>query len=573
MFIFFEALLANIIIAGYGFLTKRIFNLKISSENFSSHFFFGLITLCYLGVLINIFVAIKSIVSFIVIGVGVLLFFLNLKTFFFKTFLFQIIFCCLIVFVLLIKSKVYDDYALYYLPAITKITDSNLILGLSNIHFRFGHNFSLFYGISLFKNNFFSYQWSFLIPALLYSNFIVYIIFNILKKKSSSLILPISICLLFLYSVKFYDFGNHGLDVPSSIYFFLIIFLFLKVFDQNIHKEKVINLLKKILIISLFLITLKISYIPVFIFSLILVVMFWKKIILKVKKNIFVILVPFLIWIVSNLLITSCILYPKKELCLPLPWSSPEKKWISSPEEVFIELSAWSKGWIDSVPNRGADLKFTSREDYINHQKQFLDSNWLFAYSNHFRNHVLKFIITIFFIIAFVNFIFRRQLEIIGNYDRKLLLFFLFYSFFAIIYWISTAPLLRFGFAHLFIFIFSFFLLIFKKTVYSLSAKYIKYFITFCLIIFISRNLDPSRVNNFNDNFFRPYPNIFSKSQIKHLPTYNTVSVDGGVLNITNGRECFDIPSPCTQFSTIQTSKIKIVKRWIFKSIEINRND
>ena len=116
-------------------------------------------------------------------------------------------------------------------------------------------------------------------------------------------------------------------------------------------------------------------------------------------------------------------------------------------------------------------------------------------------------------------------------------------------------------------------MLIFKKTFYRLSAKYIKYFITFCLIIFISRNLNPSRVNNFNDNFLRPYPNIFSKSQIKHLPTYNTVSVDGGVLNITNGRECFDIPSPCTQFSTIQTSKIKIVKRWIFKSIEINRND
>ena len=92
MFILFEALLANIIIAGYGFLTKRIFNFKISSENFSSHFFFGLITLCYLGVLINIFVAIKSTVSFIVIGVGVLLFFLNLKSFFLKLSCFKLFF-------------------------------------------------------------------------------------------------------------------------------------------------------------------------------------------------------------------------------------------------------------------------------------------------------------------------------------------------------------------------------------------------------------------------------------------------------------------------------------------------
>jgi hypothetical protein len=571
MIIFFEALLANLTIAGYGILSKKIFNLSSFSENFINNFFFGIILLSYVGIFINIFTPLTSVISYIVISLGLFLFFLNFKNFFNKIFFYQIIFCSFVVFFLLIKSNVYDDFPLYYLPAITKITESNIVLGLSNIHFRFGHNFSIFYATALFKNNLLGYQWSYLIPALIYANFIVFLIVNIQKKNNNTLLFFLSLCLLSLYLVKFYDFGNHGLDIPASIYFFIIVFMFLKSFEKNIKDKEIINLLKKILIISLFLITLKISFIPAFVFSFIIIVKFWKKIVFIKKKNIIIIFLPFLIWIFSNLLITSCVIYPKKEFCIDLPWASPEEKWISSPDEVFIELSAWSKGWVDSLPSRS--MTFQTREDSINHQKSFLSSNWLVAYSHHFKNHVLKFIIISLIIVSLVTFYLRQRLVTINKSDNRFLLFLFAYSILATSYWFFTAPLLRFGFSQLFIFIFSLFLLIFQKTIYHFSPKSIKYFIIFLLFVFLARNLNGSRDNNFNNNFFRPYPDVFSKSASKYLPAYNTVSLDDGILNITNGRECFDIPSPCTQFTTIDISRIKIVKRWIFKSFEIKKNN
>jgi hypothetical protein len=571
MLIFFESLLANIVIVGYGILAKKIFNLWTFSENFINNFFFGIIFLSYVGIFINIFIPLTSAISYIVISLGLFLFFFNFKNFFNKDFFYQIFFCSLIVFFLLVKSKVYDDFPLYYLPAITKITESNIVLGLSNIHFRFGHNFSMFYATSLFKNNLFDYQWSYLIPALIYANFIVFLIVNILKKKNNTLSFFLSLCLLSLYLVKFYDFGNHGLDIPASIYFFIIVFMFLKSFEQNIKDIEIINLLKKILIISLFLVTLKISFIPVLFFSFILIAKFWKKITFIKKKNIIIIFLPFLIWIFSNLLITSCIFYPKKEFCINLPWASPEEKWISSPDEVFIELSAWSKGWVDSLPSRS--MIFETREDYISHQRSFLSGNWLVAYSHHFKNHVIKFIITSLIVVLFVTFYFRRRLVTINKSNKRFLQFLFLYSILASSYWFFTAPLTRFGFSQLFIFIFSLFLLIFQKTIYHFNLKSIKYFIIFLLFVFLARNLNGSRDNNFNNNFFRPYPDVFSKSATKYLPAYNTVSFDEGILNITNGRECFNIPSPCTQFSTIDISRIKIVKRWIFKSFEIKINN
>jgi len=570
MLLFFEAIVINVVIAGYGFLAKKIFRFEYDEDlHFQEQIFFGIIFLTYLSLLINIFAPISSGISYCIILTGIFFFFQYLKIVFFKKIIKLIFISSSIIFFLLIKSKVYDDYALYYLPSITKITESNIILGLSNIHFRFGHNFSLFYGMAIFKNDLLKHSWSLLILSLIYANFVIYLIYNIFsfKKKSySSLSSSLSLFLLIIILIRYYDFGGHGLDVPASIFSFWVILIFIKIYDSNQTFNYLI--FSKIAFISFFVITLKLSHLFIFILSIIIFLKFWKNIIISKKKKLFFLSLPFIIWIITNILISSCFIYPKKEFCLSTPWSAPEKNWISSPDEVFTELSAWSKGWIDSVPNRGANLNFKSREEYVQHQKSFLNGNWLEGYRFHFVNHVLKFFIILLIILSIYFLIFRKNLIIINTKQKFVLKILALYSSISLAYWFFSAPLLRFGFSFIILFFFVVFCLLLNK-LFVFNEKKIKYLIFFLFFIFFLRNLNFSRDNNFNDNFLRPYPNTYSKSHYKFSPSYTKVSFEYGNLYVTDGRECFDLPSPCTQFSNIELSRIKIVKRGIFKSIEI----
>ena len=162
---------------GYGsILCKLLF--KKNTEYKSEFFFFGVFLLCFLCLIINIFLPINIYVTLTIFLFGLIFFYFynNHKD---NKLLKQIFISSLLTTILLSFGKTYDDFGVYHLPTIQKITESNISLGEVNIHFRFGHNFILFYLIALFKSSLENYNLIFIPQALIYSWFIIYLVNNL----------------------------------------------------------------------------------------------------------------------------------------------------------------------------------------------------------------------------------------------------------------------------------------------------------------------------------------------------------------------------------------------------------
>jgi hypothetical protein len=578
MLIILEAVLANIILVGYGIFFKKIFRLRYVLHYYSESIFFGLIFLSFFGLLINFFLPLNSIVSFLIFSFGILLFFLDFRKNFNKKkelCIFLITSSLLVLFVLSF-SKVYDDFGLYHLPSVIRISESNISLGVSNINFRYGHNFILFYVMAFFTNDILGLQGILLIEAIIYVNFLIFLLNNFYKRRNPFLE-KLSLFLLIIFLVKFFDFGDQGLDVPIVIFFFLIIYYFVHIFYLN-KQVSVFNFFKIIFILSLFIISLKLSQILIIILPL-TIFFYFRNLLVDYEKIKYYLMIatPFFLWLLSNLLLSSCILYPVKQTCLNTSWSPPQENWNSSPAEVYTEISAWSKGWIDSLPGRGAKVEWENRGQVLNHMKNFTNGEWKTVWFNvHFKEKIFKNILFYLSIIVLFYFSFRKNnINYFNDSANILNKYLLIFSSLSIVFWFNTAPLLRFGFAQIILFIFclgNIFLLnnirIFPK------KKNTQLIVIVSLSIFFIRNAFLQKVNNFKIDYLRPYPSFYSKSVIKSQPAYDTlIFFNNLILNISNGANCFDIPFPCSDFiRSKDKSNIDIKKELIFKKFIVIKN-
>lgn len=551
---------------GYGsILYKLLF--KKNTEYKSELFFFGVFLLCFLCLIINIFLPINIYVTLTTFLFGLIFFYFN-NNHKDNKLLKQIFISSLLTTILLSFGKTYDDFGLYHLPTIQKITESNISLGEANIHFRFGHNFILFYLIALFKSSLENYNLIFIPQALIYSWFIIYLVNNLFYQKDY-FIKSLCLFILGIFLIKFYNYGDHGLDIPVVIFFFIIIIYFSQYFIHTNGIDKNSNdVFIKILFLSIFLVTLKISliliiFLPLFLF------LFYEKKLFKQNFKIFVfIFFLTLVWIFSNILISSCIIYPVNLLCFNLPWSPPQSNWNSSVSDVYMEVSAWSKGWIDSLPDRGKNFDW-SYASFIKSVTTFLNSNWYLVWFNgHFIKKIFPFILSIFFIYTCLLLILKK------NFDKnlpkyKIIIFLLsIFSLLNLIFWFNTAPLLRFGFSQIILITF---LITFVVIQFNLNnIKKIKIIIMVFFFIFIARNINLLKLENFQRDLLRPYPSYFSKSVSKEIPNFKSIYLNKDLnLNITNGQECFDISFPCTHFTEIKYSRL-IADRWfIFKVFKV----
>ena len=469
----------------------------------------------------------------------------------------------------------YDDFGLYHLPSVIRISESNISLGVSNINFRYGHNFILFYVMAFFRNNILGLQGILLIEAIIYVNFLLFL-FNNFYKKRNIFLTKFNLLLLIIYFVKFFDFGDHGLDVPISVFFFLTIYYFIHIFSLT-QSSSIFVFFKIIFIISLFVISLKLS--QIFILFLPLIIFFhYRNLLINYKKIKYylMIVVPFFLWLLSNLIISSCIFYPVKQTCFNTSWSPPQKNWNSSPEEVYIEISAWSKGWIDSLPARGANIAWDNREQIMNHMKNFINGKWENVWLNtHFKNHIIKNLLFYFFIIFLFYFCFRKnKMKSLDCNFNILNIYLLIFAFISIIFWFNTAPLLRFGFPQIILFAFCLGNIFLLKKIYIFpKQRSAQILVIVSLSIFFMRSTFMQKVNNFKIDYLRPYPSFYSKSIISLQPAFNTLFFSNNLfLNITNGNNCFDIPFPCSDFVGINSTNIKVQQKIIFKKFVVLNN-
>ena len=75
------------------------------------------------------------------------------------------------------------DAGLYHLPYINILNESNLIVGISNIHFRYGHISIIQYISAIYNNIFFSNNGILVPPSIIFLALIGYLILESIKSK------------------------------------------------------------------------------------------------------------------------------------------------------------------------------------------------------------------------------------------------------------------------------------------------------------------------------------------------------------------------------------------------------
>tara|TARA_B100001093_G_scaffold519987_2_gene611908 strand:- start:17551 stop:19242 length:1692 start_codon:yes stop_codon:yes gene_type:complete len=556
--IFFGSLVSSIIFISYGtlfslfFLKKKISHLDpcISGLN-------GFIVIGFLSLFLNFFFPINKIVGTILLLISVIIFmyYLSFKNRN-KKLIFLIIILSISTFIIVTLSNINrPDAGLYHLPYISILQENKIIIGLTNLHYRFGHT-SIFQYISATHNNYIFKKEFLNIPLASLMSFFIYFLFKNLQKflKKNDEIKITSILFIFIFSLySFNRYGNYGNDAPTNIFFLILIIYLLKI--ENFKTLK-IEKFYQISILSIFLITLKpfmilVSILPLTLFF----ITSNKKKIIK-NKNFITCLFLLSIWFIKNILISGCFVFPIKETCIKNLNIYNEN--ITS--TASNEAEAWAKGFPDS------DKKL----DFNTYNSKF---NWVGAwYDNHFKKIVEKILplivlLTLFFIKNFFQKSFYRSLNLKNILENKKILFIMLFSFCYCIIWFIKFPVYRFGLS----FIACFFILTFVcflnlKNIQIYNKKFYLIITIFGLIGFYGKNLDRiiEKRNIIYNNY--PWPKIYSMSDseenlqkqfLKILDSKNNL-----VFYYSGGQECMYSKSPCSNYKN-ENLKIKRIYNYI----------
>ena len=382
------SLLSSIIIISYGEFFCHI----LFSKNFCSKIskceksLVGIIFLTFLAVFLNFITSLSKEICAIVFLIGVLIY---LKNKIWSDYI-LLIFTSVLSLVLIAYSNINrPDAGLYHLPIISMINESKIIFGSSNIHFRFAHgsiiqNFSALYNIYFFKINIITIS-----TASIFSFFVYFLseklIFYI-KKNNKIFSVTFLITLIFtIYSFNRYSgYGNDAVAHIYFIYFFLIILI--NDFSQSFRND----LLIKVILVSCFLIGLKLFMILTFIITIILIIQFDKKMIILRKKSFYICFFFLLLISLKSLSISGCILYPLKFTCLKSLKIYNEEQ-ITNTSEMS---EAWAKGW----PDQDGPIS-----DYSDYNEKF---KWFMTWKDNHLKFILEKIAPLYILLILITSIF-----------------------------------------------------------------------------------------------------------------------------------------------------------------------
>lgn len=379
----FFSLVSIIIITPLGtFFNKRD---DYSILNYTKNLIYGFILLSFLALLLNFFFSLNKFINTIVLLIPLIIILKKFSYFYNFNFLKFLIINSIIIFLLIAKSNVYrPDAYLYHLPFIDILNHNKIIIGLSNLHYRFGHISIIQYSSSIFNNYIFFKNGIFFSAAIIASAVITNFIFNLInsiKKNLYNIQFFFVLFVIIFISYKMNRYGEYGNDAPTHFLFFYLISEILRS-----SSEKNYNI-PELILVSAFILMNKITMGFSIILPLLLFNKFSKSLILN-KTNFFTLIFLFL-WFIKNILTSGCIIYPIKNLCFSkLSWSD-----IKLAEKVSIENEAWTKGWIDQKGE-----KIISTEDYIK------DFNWIETWSQTHLKKIIS-IISPYIIFLFIIFL------------------------------------------------------------------------------------------------------------------------------------------------------------------------
>ena len=557
--LFFYILLSNIVVytIGYLIIAKKKFPFFINKNDFSELSILGFSTICLLGFLINFFIPLNRFFNstiFIILMVLFLFFsFKEKKIIEYK----NIILSSLIAFLIICANEIYrPDAGLYHLPFISILNESKIIIGLSNLHFRYGHVSIIQYGSAFFNNIFFENEGILILPSLIFSYFFIFyskFILKILNKgikkqffypKNIEIFFYInSFFIYFLYKMN--NYNNFGNDVPAHLFAFYSVILFLQ-----LKKSTNAANFSKFLFFSTITFFLKNTLILIFILIIFLPINFLLK--QFNWKNIMIMTIVFS-WLLKNLLISGCAIYPVKLTCYNFSWTD-----IKEVEDVNIKSEAWSKAWPDQIKK-------------IDHKNYIKDFNWVKTwYKNNlfliFEILIPYLILLLILLITLTQRKKRSSLEF-SNFSQKILLF----SIISTAIWFYKFPIYRYGSSFIIILITSIFYFLLNKNNLNLNLPIIKKRLTifYSLIFIILATKNINRIySNIDTKWHKyPWPKIYSETlENTVLENLAVKQNDNTILYYRpNQRMCMYSKSPCTNYSpNIKIDKIlgyKIYKK------------
>ena len=331
----------------YLFIFGKFFSeyfLKDKSLSRSEKAIYGCILVSFLGLIINFFLPLNKVINSVVFLTPIL--FVLKKKFFLKNdFIFIIISSTLVLILISFSHVNRPDAGLYHLPFTQILNESKLIVGLSNLHFRFGH-ISIQQYLSAINYNFIGGKSGITIPLASFISFLFIYFYNeVLKFFRAGKLLKLenlfSLFVLIYISFKINRYSGFGNDAPAHLITFYLISVYLKSINNY-------NFLNKISILSTYVFINKITLSLVFLFPIIIFLKIKKKFKIFFSFSFFILF----FWLLKNILTSSCLVYPINKTCFEvLPWNNKNEIIKQS-----ISAEAWSKGWPERI-NKSITLK------------------------------------------------------------------------------------------------------------------------------------------------------------------------------------------------------------------------
>jgi len=181
--IFILSFLATFFYTPYGYFFQK--GNGISS--LSLQLVFGLIILSFFSLITNFFAPLSKFINTFFLILGFIIIWKYKEVYLRKKYFIFCFLSSIILFLLLTKSNVYrPDAGLYHLPYISILNNEKIIIGLSNLHFRFGHISIIQYNSAIFNNLLFGDRGLNLAIGIIVSTIILNFLSNFnyrLKKK------------------------------------------------------------------------------------------------------------------------------------------------------------------------------------------------------------------------------------------------------------------------------------------------------------------------------------------------------------------------------------------------------
>ena len=418
------------------------------------------------------------------------------------------------------------DAGLYHLPYISNLNENKIILGLNNLHSRFGFTSFLQYISSVFNNSLFLEKAIFFPNLILYSSSLIYFLRLATNAKISNELKILALFFGISVAVDMNRFSEFGNDENAHMLFLIFITNFIIYFTKNNLNSK--NYLKIIILLSLFLFMTKITYSVLILIIIFIIFNSYKTFKFFEKLNIFLFLI-FCLWILKNFLISGCLIYPIENTCFEnLLWSNN----FSNKESLISE--AWAKGFPDSK------LKY----EYIDYISNFV---WLPTwFDNHFIFIVKK--ISIIIIIFFSIIIYINQNGTLFKSSKGLRLIFYFNYIFLLI-WFLKFPVYRFGSGILISTLAITFIYFLKNFSLIKFSKITKIALPLLIILIFSKNIDRVIDRVQNNYINKPWINIYSdnyEKKIYYKKIYFINNKKNYYYTTINNEICYYSPAPCT---------------------------